>query len=491
MEKLNLEALTKAELFEECKKLDIPISSKATKPVIIEALENNKSNAEKKSPKADKSEGDFLDDIMNSLDDMATELESNQKTEAEKLEAANIILNEDKSNLLQKISKKKPKKAKPKKESKTDAKKTSQDSSATKKQPKATKAPERQIKSNVHMKGKEKLYRESKHKILTIDADSTEALSENEKAERELLLSLSDPSAMLTGTVVRVSKPSMFKLLDGTLKPIVSLYVRYQNKTIKILSPQFFDQWEKLDDSETLFNASSSRLLSEVDFRVTEISENGDEKMYFGSRVDALAKKREKFWYGKKRGASNSAVYRINEGDIVEARVVALKQTAVVTEVFGTEIAIPLSELEYRFITDARPLYSVGDKINIKITAIKRDSTPSSIEGTKEKAPAYHIAAKASVKQTGPDPRTKYYDDYEVNQTCIGTVTKFLNDNTAPTYIVNVSNEIDVKCWMKKGITFLPIEGDKVAIVLARKYDKKKQFTGTITHVYAQKQKTR
>lgn len=315
----------------------------------------------------------------------------------------------------------------------------------------------------------------SEPEILTIDGgEGVVALTERERAERELHLSMSDANASITGTVLVVSPAQVFGQTRKEKITIVPATVIYKGVKIIIPSNYFLENWESMTPEETL-KAMQNRIGSEVDFVIKNVDTGTGSAVYLGDRITAMKKKREKFWYGKKRGR-DSHMYRINEGDVVEARVVAVSTNYVTVEAFGAETYIHLTELAYEYLSDARTRFSVGDRVNVKVMAVEREPLSENEEN-------FPIRFAASVKATMRDPREVHYGEYAPNQTCLGTVTKYVPGGTAPRFFVNVAGEIDVLCWMKEGVTMLPEEGDTVSIKLARMYDESKRFTGTITHV--------
>lgn len=329
--------------------------------------------------------------------------------------------------------------------------------------------------SKVRVKKKERIYHDNHNEPLMIDSRGEKNnISEEEMAERELLLSQSDHHAYLSGTIQQVT--GITKIMkDGEFKPVVNAVVNYKGKKISIMTPWFFEDWENIPDEEIL-KSTQCRIGSEVDFVIIHIEEDGDETRYFGSRIEAMTAKRREYWFGKKR-KNGETVFRINEGDIVEARVAHVTAKNAYVEVFGVEVGVPAHEIAYEYINDVRERYHEGDRVKVRITEIERDMSTESL--SKE----FNVKIKASIKSTLKDPREKYYDDYNVNDSCIGIVTRYNGNGDAPRFFVNVAGEVDVLCWLKRGVTHMPIEGDKVTIKISRKYDKYRRMTGTITHV--------
>ena len=93
-------------------------------------------------------------------------------------------------------------------------------------------------------------------------------------------------------------------------------------------------------------------------------------------------------------------VYRVNEGQTVKERVVAVIPGGIFVDVLGIEISIPNEELFYRRIYDARTKYTAGDVVDVKILSIDRSDLAD-------------IKVKGSVKQTKENPKDKGILRYE------------------------------------------------------------------------------
>lgn len=335
----------------------------------------------------------------------------------------------------------------------------------------------------VRLKRRQKIYRNQREDILTIDGNAPDAyVSEEEKAHRELLHAMQDKNITLKGKVVSVSAPIRIQLAEGW-KTVVFAYVLYKHKKVAIPSFRFLPNESEIDDRDILI-MMQRRIGTEIDFTVTE-TDFGEGALinYMGSRLDAMRVKRREFWFGRKR-QKGEIVYRLNEGDVAEARIISVLPKALIVEVFGAETMIPADELAYEYVTDARDRFILGDRVNVKITDIERDLSGESLNRANG---TYSVKFHCSVKATMEDPRNSHFYEYEPDQTCRGTVTRVFTSNASLRFIVNVAGEVDVYCWMKEGVKHLPEEGDSVSVHIARRYDDEHRLTGTITHVYAKR----
>ena len=82
-----------------------------------------------------------------------------------------------------------------------------------------------------------------------------------------------------------------------------------------------------------------------------------------------MLKKRQIFYLPDANGNS-----RVCEGRIVQARVIAVAEKTVRTEIFGVEYSIPARDLSYDWMGDATENYHVGDQILVRITSVSISS---------------------------------------------------------------------------------------------------------------------
>lgn len=446
---MDYNGITKDELLTLCENRGLTVSKGMKKAELIEALEDNsvynenemyESDSAETKAEESSSQPDIADDGSDGADDEFGVLEFDEIQEETEPEEREVDpANNDGSNNSEALTKAK----------------------------------------KVRLKRRQKIYNDGRHSILTIDdEEKPKVLTEKERAERELIHSNADSSVVLHGQLLSVDPPVRM-MLNGKSRIIVFGCVYYKGMKVYIPSNWFLPHPERIDDQDLLVTMQK-RIGSEVDFSVRYINntEEGARMKYVATRIDAMRIRRRNYWFGRKR-KNGEVIFRINEGDIVEARVVAVTTKDITVDVFGAETRIFATELSYEYLQDARERFNAGDRINVAITAIERDLSGESLN---KKNGTYEVDFSASVKATKEDPRKVFFDDYEPNQTCRGIVTKVIADESLR-FFVNVAGEIDVLCWMKEGVTLLPEEGDVVSIKIARKYDDNKFITGTITHV--------
>ena len=112
----------------------------------------------------------------------------------------------------------------------------------------------------------------------------------------------------------------------------------------------------------------NTMLGAEIDFVVKGI--DSKTRSVVASRKDAMLKKRMTFYFDTDRNGS----YKIYDGRIVQARVVAVAEKAIRIEVFGVECTIFAKDLSWDWIGDAHERFSVGDHILVRILSVNRDN---------------------------------------------------------------------------------------------------------------------
>ena len=105
---------------------------------------------------------------------------------------------------------------------------------------------------------------------------------------------------------------------------------------------------------------------AEVDLMVKGI--DAKSRTVVASRKDAMLKKQQIYYFGK----DSDGQYRIYDGRVVEARVIAVAEQVVRVEVFGVETSILARDLSWDWIGDAHDRYAVGDKTLVRVLEIDR-----------------------------------------------------------------------------------------------------------------------
>ena len=105
---------------------------------------------------------------------------------------------------------------------------------------------------------------------------------------------------------------------------------------------------------------------ADIDFIVRGI--DSKTRSVVASRKEAMLRKRQIFYLDA------AGMYRVYEGRIVQARVIAVAEKVVRVEVFGVETSILARDLAWDWIGDAHERFSVGDEVLVRILSVRRNS---------------------------------------------------------------------------------------------------------------------
>ena len=113
----------------------------------------------------------------------------------------------------------------------------------------------------------------------------------------------------------------------------------------------------------------SSRQNFDVDFLVRGFGAREDTGEHFalGSRKDAMRRKRKRFYLD----TDDLGAHLIEEGSLVQARVVAVAEKSVRLEV---ECAVSASGVSRLWVSSVRSKFAVGDQVTVRVTKIERTS---------------------------------------------------------------------------------------------------------------------
>lgn len=112
-----------------------------------------------------------------------------------------------------------------------------------------------------------------------------------------------------------------------------------------------------------------TRQNSDVDFLVRGFGFNEvGERIVAGSRRDAMRRKRKRFYLD----TDELGRHMIEEGSMVQARVVAVADKLIRLEVFGVECVVAARKMSWVWMSSARDKHYVGELIPVRVTQIER-----------------------------------------------------------------------------------------------------------------------
>lgn len=112
----------------------------------------------------------------------------------------------------------------------------------------------------------------------------------------------------------------------------------------------------------------NNMLGADIDFIIKGI--DAKTRSAVASRREAMLRKRKIFYMD----TDSAGAYRIYDGRIVQARVIAVASKVVRVEAFGVEASILARDLAWEWIGDAHERYMVGDQILIRVNSVRRES---------------------------------------------------------------------------------------------------------------------
>ena len=107
---------------------------------------------------------------------------------------------------------------------------------------------------------------------------------------------------------------------------------------------------------------------AEIDFVILGIDSKS--RSVVASRREAMMRKRQLFYFSPDANGE----YRVREGRVVQARVIAVADKSIHVEIFGVECSIMARDLAWDWIGDAHDRFAVGDQILVRVTEVNKTS---------------------------------------------------------------------------------------------------------------------
>lgn len=209
-------------------------------------------------------------------------------------------------------------------------------------------------------------------------------------------------------------------------------------------------------------NKLLSRMLgAEIDFIVKGIDSKA--RSVVASRRDAMMKKRRIFYMD----TDDAGEYRIYDGRIIQARVIATAEKAIRIEAFGVETSIMARDLSWDWIGDARDRFAVGDQILVRVLNVNRED----IE---------HISIKVDVRSVS-DVRQNSLSLCRIQSKYAGTVTDVYK-GVVYIRLTNGVNAIAHSCYDRRR----PGKKDDVSFVVTSIDEERGVALGIITRIIRQ-----
>lgn len=273
-------------------------------------------------------------------------------------------------------------------------------------------------------------------RVITKEGDEdvyTEADEKREEWDR-IANAIKNKKIILSGTIIGLDYAG-----EGAKKIALAVVQLKDSKgyySIKIpasfLFPTTAEKYKGADGFNTIIRDMTFRIDSEIDFVVFDAKIN--RKEVYASRVHAMSRIGYENYL---RVDDRTGRPRINNGDIVKAKITLVGQYGVFVEVCGAEVYIKSNELDYKHIDDCRKYYFAGDSINVRVNGIH------TVQYKCGDVTLPMVMLEASKKQAEPNPADIFWDDFKVGSTYKGIV-KFHNERGE--YYVSLCNKIDCLC---------------------------------------------
>jgi len=201
---------------------------------------------------------------------------------------------------------------------------------------------------------------------------------------------------------------------------------------------------------------------TEIDFIVKGIESKT--RSIVASRKDAMMKKRQLFYLN----TDASGMYRIYEGRVVQARVIAVAEKVIRIEAFGVECSIMARDLSWDWLGDAHERFSVGDQILVRILSVTRNNLED-------------ISIRADVKSVSDNTSFENLKRCRVQSKYAGKVTD-VHKGVVYIRLSNGVNAIAHSCYDRR----MPGKKDDVSFAVTRIDAEQGVAVGIITRIIKQ-----
>ena len=195
---------------------------------------------------------------------------------------------------------------------------------------------------------------------------------------------------------------------------------------------------------------------AEIDFIVKGIDSTTHSAV--ASRREAMLRKRQTFYLGKDV-SGNPYIY---PGRLVEARVIAVAEKVLRVEAFGIECAIFARDLSWQWVSDVRDLYSVGDRVLVRVQEISGEDVE-------------HLSIRADIRSTFSETSVDNLKKCQVQSKYAGKVT----DLRGGVVYIRLNNGIAHTCYDSR----MPGKKDDVSFAVTRLDEEHGIAVGIITRI--------
>uniref|UniRef100_UPI004026C391 S1 RNA-binding domain-containing protein n=1 Tax=Gemmiger formicilis TaxID=745368 RepID=UPI004026C391 len=201
---------------------------------------------------------------------------------------------------------------------------------------------------------------------------------------------------------------------------------------------------------------------ADIDFVVRGI--DSKTRSVVASRREAMMRKRQTFYFDLDPDGS----YRIYEGRIVQARVIAVAEKVIRVEVFGVECSILACDLAWDWIGDAHERFAVGDEVLVRILGVRRNSLED-------------LGIRADIKSTAENTDRDNLQKCRIQGKYAGKVTD-VHKGVVYVRLANGVNAVAHSCYDYR----MPGKKDDVSFAVTRLDMERGVAVGIITRIIRQ-----
>ena len=201
---------------------------------------------------------------------------------------------------------------------------------------------------------------------------------------------------------------------------------------------------------------------AEIDFVILGIDSKS--RSVVASRREAMMRKRQTFYFD----LDPDGMYRVYEGRIVQARVIAVAEKVVRVEVFGVECSILARDLAWDWIGDAHERFAVGDEVLVRILSVRRNSLED-------------LGIRADIKSTSENTDRDNLQKCRIQGKYAGKVTD-VHKGVVYVRLANGVNAVAHSCYDYR----MPGKKDDVSFAVTRLDMERGVAVGIITRIIRQ-----
>ena len=201
---------------------------------------------------------------------------------------------------------------------------------------------------------------------------------------------------------------------------------------------------------------------AEIDFVILGIDSKS--RSVVASRREAMMRKRQLFYFSPDANGE----YRVREGRVVQARVIAVAEKSIRVEIFGVECSIMARDLAWDWIGDAHDRFAVGDQILVRMTEVNKTSQEE-------------LSVHADVKSVTENTSREALKRCRVQSKYAGRVTD-VHKGIVYVRLSNGVNAVAHSCYDRR----TPGKKDDVSFVVTKLDEERSIAVGIITRIIRQ-----